>query len=966
MKIFKHLILLLLSLSLIFALFACGDKNEECKKHKDEDEDGICDVCKEKTDGGEDGGEDEKTELELIKNGAPLFKIIVGSDVDEATRAEINALSDKLSLQNVSGEELVEILVGTVSSRGEECKIDRLSLGYGGTAMKAVDGKIIITGGSDKALLEAFTEFSEKILGIKPDTEEIPKNVTVKTDKLKIKPQTDYRVSEITVSGNDVKDYVIACDTSDEVYLKAAKTVRDLLWQKAGYYLDIVDLGEAPDGKGTISLIHVEKNKAGATGFRARVVAESFYIECAHRTGLLKALGEYIVTFVQASEKMELKDYSGETDITRIYYSDFGVVGDGKTNDTEAIRAAHEAANLDNLTVMGEKGKTYYFAKMETPIMVKTDVDFCGAKLIFDASYFTKEDTGNVFQVESHYPDTSVAKEYIEAINAKKGSDGLVIRGLSHGDEQTTKLDLGLGYPALLKIYNTKNKTYMRWGYVDNSGQNQCEVVLVDKDGNIDPSTPILLDYTELTSITVIRTDIPTLTIKNATVDSIASKTNTLGKGGSIAHSFYLSRPNTVFENMHHIISGEIAKNAPARLNTETGLWEDVSSEGYAYDTQNGGKYNISLNGSYYDGEDVKPFMGYTYSGFVQCRDAHNILVKGCTFQARVYYNEGTYDISSTFVNKVVFENCVQSNFFDEREVYKQYGPSTVPNLSLCWGVAGTNFCKNMEYINSELTRYDAHCGVVNGKVVGGKIAVVRLIGGGTFTIEDVDFYTRSGASIQLREDYGASFNGTVIVKNTNFKYGWYSQFGHCNYGATLFSAPSAPWDNNYTTHFPNIIIDNISVQTTRTDIILISSSGRDYPASHYPLRNIMVEDVSNPDAPFTIYYETKNAKIVEQKPEKFPYLEGFKKVSKTQADVVAGKLNAGEYTVIDNGDGTYTVIAAGVKNINPYTPPEFIEIRNMQKAINENGVGFKFIIYDCPFLKDTEIKDPDGLVMRQ
>lgn len=910
---------------------------------------------------GDDGkGNEEIKEIELIKNGAPLFKIIVGNDVDDATRVAISALSEKLSLANASGEGLVEVLVGTVLSRGEEYKIDRLSLGYGGTALKAVGGTIIITGGSDKALLEAFTEFTEKHLGIKPDTAEIPKNVTVKTEKLKVKPQTDYRVSEITVGGKDIKDYVIACDSTDELYMNSAKSFRDFLWEKAGYYLEVLDVGEAPDGRGAIILSHVEKNMAGATGFRSRVAGEDLYIECAHRTGLEKALSEYMLSFVQARDKIELKNYSGQTDITKIYYSDFGVVGDGVTNDTEAIRAAHEVANLDNLTVMGEKGKTYYFAKMETPIMVKTDVDFCGAKLIFDASYFTTADTGNVYQVESHFPDFNIGKEYIDAINANKDSDGLVIRGFSHGDEQTTKLNLGLGYPALLKIYNTKNKTYMRWGYVDNAGQNQCEVVLVDKDGNIDPSTPILLDYTEVTSITVIRTDIPTLTIKNATVESIASKTNTLGKGGSVAHSFYLSRPNTVFENMHHIITGEIAKNAPTRLNAETGLWEDVSSEGYSYES---GK--IMFGGKEYKGEDVKPFIGYTYSGFVQCRDAHNILVKGCTFQARVYYNEGTYDISSTFVNKVVFEDCIQSNFFDEREIYTKYGPSTVANLSLCWGVAGTNFCKNMEYINSELTRYDAHCGVVNGKVIGGKISVVRLIGGGTFTIEGVEFYTRSGASIQLREDYGASFNGTVIVKDTHFNYSWESQYGNCEFTQVLFQATTAPWDNNYETHFPNVIIDNISVKTTKTNIILIQSSERLYPASHYPLRNPMKEDVGNPDALFTIYYETKNPNIVEQKPDKFPYLKGFKKVAKSQADVINGKLAKGEYTVIDNGNGTYTVIAAGVKNINPYVAPDFIEIKNMKNQHNLNGQGFTFTLYDCPFLKNTEIIDKDGLVTR-
>ena len=968
--------MLLLVLTLAASLFACGKKeplptepsnqtpegedgkNEPCKTHVDKNKDYICDKCEEKI----EKKEENTDETELIKDGKLLFSLVIGADVDEETRAAVTALGDKLSSLGAElkvsedgegDEEEFELLVGTVTSRGEDFEIERIPLGYSGWAIEKIDGKIVVTGGSDEALLESFLKFVESYLGIKEETEALS-DVTVKNSKFKTEVFDNYRVSEILVGKNDIEDYVIVCDTSDTQYLAAAKRVRDFLWEKAGYYLEIADTTSELDKEHYIKLHHTEKGMAGATGFRAKLDGENYLIECAHRTGLDKALTEFFSSFVQARDTMELKNYSGETDITKIYYSDFGVVGDGITNDTEAIRAAHAAANLDNLTVMGEAGKTYYIARVETPIEIKTDVDFCGAKFIFDASYFTPAESGNVFTIVSHLKSPTVNKDYLNAINANKDEYGFVIKGLSHGDEQTTKLDLGLGYPAFVKLYNKNYKTYMRWGYVDNAGQNQCEVVLLDKDGNIDPSTPILLDYTELTSVTVVKIDIPTITIKNATVESRASKINTLGKGGSIAHSFYICRPNTVFDNVDHVITGEIAKNAPSRLNEETGLWEDVSSEGFS--CQSG---SIFLNGAEYLGDDVKPFIGCTYSGFVQCRDAHNILIKNCTFQARVYYLEGTYDISSTFTNKVIFENCVQSNFFDTRPEYEKYGPSTVANLSLCWGISGTNFCKNLDFIDCELTRYDAHCGVVNGRIIGGKIAIVRLIGGGNFNIEGVEFYPRNGAPIQLREDYGGSFNGTLTIKDCNFNYGWYSQLGHNDYALSLISAGSAQWDNHYTTYFPNIIIDGITAETTKKDIILIAPYARSYPGSHYPLRDIIRDDVGNPDAVFLTCYETKNPNIVTQKPEKFPYLDGFKKVTKSYDE-----LKYGEYTVVDNGNGTYTVIAMA-KNINPYQAPSFIEIKNMATKSNHKGEAFNIIIYDCPFLQETNIIDPDGLVKR-
>ncbi len=42
-----------------------------------------------------------------------------------------------------------------------------------------------------------------------------------------------------------------------------------------------------------------------------------------------------------------------------VRYSDFGAVGDGKTDDADAIFAAHAFANQYNLMVKGDEGSTY-------------------------------------------------------------------------------------------------------------------------------------------------------------------------------------------------------------------------------------------------------------------------------------------------------------------------------------------------------------------------------------------------------------------------------------------------------------------------------------------------------------------------------------------------------------------------------------------------------------------------------
>ena len=80
-----------------------------------------------------------------------------------------------------------------------------------------------------------------------------------------------------------------------------------------------------------------------------------------------KAFEEYYnASFSGKTGEIELVDFtSDEINISIIKYSDYGAVGDGKKDDSAAIRAAHEAANKGGQTVYGEKGKTYYIPPLQ-------------------------------------------------------------------------------------------------------------------------------------------------------------------------------------------------------------------------------------------------------------------------------------------------------------------------------------------------------------------------------------------------------------------------------------------------------------------------------------------------------------------------------------------------------------------------------------------------------------------------
>lgn len=64
-------------------------------------------------------------------------------------------------------------------------------------------------------------------------------------------------------------------------------------------------------------------------------------------------------------------------------YSDFGAIGDGKTDDLSAIIATREFANAHGLPVKADEGAVYYIGSVGTAI-IQTDTDWSGAAFIVD------------------------------------------------------------------------------------------------------------------------------------------------------------------------------------------------------------------------------------------------------------------------------------------------------------------------------------------------------------------------------------------------------------------------------------------------------------------------------------------------------------------------------------------------------------------------------------------------------
>ena len=484
-----------------------------------------------------------------------------------------------------------------------------------------------------------------------------------------------------------------------------------------------------------------------------------------------------------------------------VTYLEFGAVGDGVTNDFAAIKKAHDYANEHNIPVKIEGDNTYYIGDVEidgTPevVVVKTDVDWGNATFIIDDNVFPLSGISahgkhymHIFEVRSEYEPFKITDREI--------LDRIVAEGFN---KKTTKINLGLGYPVMIVTDNPKQRVYKRKGYGGHDGYPMWEVIVLDKDGIVNEETSVMFDYCYLDHLDVFRIDDVPLTLKNGTFITLANNENTVlydenGKVRGFRDLYFkrgisVRRSFTTVKDIVHKVEGEIT---PA--------------------------------------EQVKGKMGVGYYGFFTSNLTTNVTFENCIMAARRCYGrnvsgvggggaQGTYDLHCDRTNKTVFRNCIQSNFWVDGEgnaVSKDAPgarfawepadafPIVAPTF---WDIGGSNDCKNIEYIGCTLSRYDAHRGLYNGKIIDTTINCISLVGGGNMVIDNVTWYSNGLRSVEnslvfLRGDYGCTWNGNITIRNMKAypKLEAPTNIIHCAY---------VNWDFGYPATIPNITIENI------------------------------------------------------------------------------------------------------------------------------------------------------------
>ncbi len=805
MNTVKKILILLLAFTLVFALASCvdgggGGGDTDCTEHADANNDGKCDKCNvdvepaQRPSGDGDG-------LVLIEGGKPKFNFVVEDDVSAAVMNAVNKVKKDLKKLDIEVEILYddgknitdcEVLIGNITTRGEKYSFDPHTLGPKGTAVKRVDSKIILLGGSEAYTVAVIEEFAEDFLGIKSGVKELD-SVTVLDKALFDKPmeKDDYRVTSVKFGAVDAAGLKIYADTSNIEALKTAQYLQDLFYTSGGYWLDIVRLTESTDATSGI-LIKVIPNTREGNGFSISFKDSLVTIETEFANKLLESVEKGFAKFLIAKGEIVLdkNSVSFTTDVRHIYYSDFveNIDTSGSSNVYEQLKAVHDYANTYGHVVCARPGEKYLITETGgIPIEIKTDCIWDGATFIFDDRHLEAQGasaSNSVFKLVRDYKpvayDVNSQFDIVRRINEAGGIKK---------DEINASLkffDLALGYPAMVVPENSEHKVYIRYGGNANNGSEQAELIVIDEEGNIDPLTPFLLDYAQVTKLTIYRIDDTPIKLEGGTFITRANNAECSYDNG-FTRNIMIVRSNVTIEGITHKITDEGDR-------------------------------------------------GSSYSGFFTTQNCNNIQIRDCVVQAhRAYVDEkrvdedgnvleygttmGTYELGGYMTNGYYCYNVTQSNFYDPQgkptdRWYDENGEGAKNNANGAagiWGVMGTNYCKNITYESCVLNRMDAHAGVINATVLDTEIIHINLIGGGKMLIKDSTVY--NSHVVKLREDYGSTWNGEVHIINTT----------HVVSGSSTPVILSGAWYNHYfgyTTYVPStVILDGYKLESAQTTV---------------------------------------------------------------------------------------------------------------------------------------------------
>jgi hypothetical protein len=374
--------------------------------------------------------------------------------------------------------------------------------------------------------------------------------------------------------------------------------------------------------------------------------------------------------------------------------------------------------------------------------------------------YIGRKDRTAVIQTNTDFgkaafiiDDTDVENRNTHVFVVSSGLKSFNLEGISSLKRDQKKIDISLPGTCIVTVTNSHVKRYIRFGPNQNNGSSQTDIFIVDKNGNVNMNAPIIWDFDQITDITALPIDETTLTITGGLFTTIANRAES--KYTYYSRGIAIRRSNVIVDGLEHRVTGEGDHGAP-------------------------------------------------YGGFINVGDCSYVTVQNTILTGRKMYQTigsagvtvsmGSYDLSVNRALNVSFVNCSQTNDIND---------------SRYWGILGSNFCKNLVYDGCTFSRFDAHMGVANATIRNSTLGHmgINAIGSGTFTVENSTI--RGRTLINLRSDYGSTWQGEFIIRNCVFV----PAGGRPTSASLIGGSYSGQHDFGYTCYMPErIIIENLKI----------------------------------------------------------------------------------------------------------------------------------------------------------
>lgn len=394
---------------------------------------------------------------------------------------------------------------------------------------------------------------------------------------------------------------------------------------------------------------------------------------------------------------------------------------------------------------------THAFANQhQLPVKISGDATYYISGKKRPAQIRTDTDFGNASFV---IDDRDVENRNVSVFEITSALVPFKPAGVTSLKRNQKKINLDLPGPCLITVTNSNVKHYIRFGLNQNNGSPQTDIFVVDKNGNVDMNAPIIWDFDQITEISALPIDEKPLHVSGGKFLTIANQAES--KYTYYNRNIGVRRSNVIIDGLEHRITGEGDHGAP-------------------------------------------------YGGFLNIADCYLVTVKNTVLTGHKTYSTigaagkpvsmGSYDLTVNRAVSVSFVNCSQTNSIDDR-VY--------------WGILGSNFSKNLLYDNCKFSRFDAHQGVANATIRNSTLGHmgINAIGTGKFIIENSTIRGRS--LVNLRSDYGSTWEGEFIIRDCVFIPG----AGAPMSASLINGAYTGLHDFGYTCYMPEkITIENLTI----------------------------------------------------------------------------------------------------------------------------------------------------------